>query len=75
MTTITIPEITITAEWDGGRLHVEAQADVSDDLKMIHTADAQVHPTCKVRGHIEQAQIERALRGLINRITSNKESA
>lgn len=75
MTTIKIPEITITAVWDGNRLDVAAQADVSEDLRLIHTAAATVHPTCKVRDQIETAQIERALRGLINRITSNKEYA
>lgn len=74
MTTIKIPEITITAVWYGNRLNVEARADVSEDLRLFHTAGATVHPTCKVRDQIETAQIERALRGLINRITS-KESA
>lgn len=75
MTTIKIPAITITAVWDGNRLDVAARADVSEDLRLIHTATATVHSTCKVRDQIETVQIERVLHGLINRITSNKESA
>lgn len=75
MRTITIPEITITAVWDGNRLNVAAQADVSEDLRLIHTAGATVNPDCPphIRAQIETAPIERSLRGLINRLTSNKE--
>ena len=75
MTTIKIPEITITSVWDGDRLNVEARADVSEDLRLIYTAAAFAHLTDKVRDQIETAQIERALRGLINHLTSNKEAA
>lgn len=75
MTTIKIPEITITAVWEDDRLDVVARADVSEDLRLIYTAAAFVHPTCKVRDQVETAQIERALRGLINHLTSNKASA
>lgn len=75
MTTIKIPEITITAVWEGNRLDVVARADVSEDLRLIYTAAAFEHPTGKIRDQIETAQIERALRGLINHLTSNKASA
>lgn len=75
MITIKIPEITITAVWEDDRLDVVARADVSEDLRLVYTGAAFAHPACKVRDQIETAQIERALRGLINHITRSKESA
>lgn len=75
MTTIKIPEITITAVWEGNRLDVVARADVSEDLRLTYTAAAFDHLPGKVRDQIETAQIERALRGLINHITKRKEQA
>lgn len=77
MTTTKLPEITITSVWDGDSLNVDATADVSEYLRLIHTAGITVQPDCPahIRDQVEKYQIERALRGLIFDITSNKESA
>lgn len=72
---IKLPEISVEAEWVGNNLRVDAWTLLPSGECLVYREPATVHPTCKVRDQIETAQIERALRGLINHITRSKESA
>ena len=72
---IKLPPISVEAEWVGDNLRVDAWATLPSGECLVYREPAFVPQAGKVRDQIETAQIERALRGLINRITSKKESA
>lgn len=71
---IKLPPISVEAELVGNNLRVDAWAVLPSGECLVYRVSALVDPACKVRDHIEKDQIERALRGLINGITSNKEA-
>lgn len=70
---IKLPEISVEAEWVGDNLRVDAWAMLPSGECLVYREPAFAHHPGKVRDQIEKAQIERALRGLINHLTSNKD--